>query len=203
MGAASCWESASTALPPEVSATLNASGDAAITDLALLVAIPEWEVELPGGPTTSCTDVLAVASNANGLAVIAVEAKVDEPFGPTLGKKRSGASTGQLERLDFLHQQLGLATKLPDDVRYQLLHRTVSAILTARAFHAPTAVMIVQSFSPTSLWWADFEKFCRALGVTPAAGVAAHVPTLDKPHLFVGWCRGDQRFRLSALRSRA
>lgn len=200
MSAAACWESSSTALPPEIIATLKASGDAALADLKLLVAVPEWEVELPGGNRTSCTDIMAVASNENGLVVIAVEAKVDEPFGPTLGEKRRGASNGQLRRLAFLHAELGLTSPLPDDLRYQLLHRTVSAILTARAFHAPTAAMIVQSFSPASLWWADYEKFCRALGVTVSAGVAARVPALESPRLFVGWCSGDNRFLQTDLR---
>jgi hypothetical protein len=36
--------------------------------------------------------------------------------------------------------------QIDDGLRYQLLHRTVSAILTARDFHAHAAVMLVQSF---------------------------------------------------------
>ena len=201
MSAAACWEDAATRLPPELSATLEASHDPALAGLSLVVAIPEWEVALPGGPTTSCTDILAVASNTVGLTVIAVEAKVDEPFGPTLGEKRAAASPEQMKRLDYLHHELRLNTPLPDGVRYQLLHRTISAILTARSFHAATAAMVVQSFSPQSLWWEDYEKFCGALGVKAAQGVAAPVPGFDHPRLFVGWCAGDQKFRQRDLRT--
>ena len=203
MTAAACWEAAATALPPEVKAALDASGEASLANLELLFAIPEWEVELPGGTTTSCTDVMALGSNATGLTAIAVEAKVDEPFGPTLGEKRRGASDKQRQRLDFLHAQVGIKAPLQDEVRYQLLHRTASAILTARYFHARTAAMIVQSFSPASMWWADFEQFCLALGVSAKKGVAARVPGSSTPELFVGWCVGEQHFRLVDLRTGA
>jgi hypothetical protein len=200
MSVAACWEEAATTLPPEILAALNASGARALANLQLLFAIPEWEVVLPGGATTSCTDVMALTSNAHGVAAIAVEAKVDEPFGPTLGEKRRQASAGQSERLDFLHAQLGLKKSLPDSVRYQLLHRAASAIITARHFHARTAVMIVQSFSPQAMWWEDFDRFGRALGATPQKGVVASVPGVSEPELFVGWCMGEQRFLQVDLR---
>ena len=54
--------------------------------LELLAAVPEWQVALPGGTTTSNTDVMAFCSNAAGLCVIAVEAKWTESFGPCLAK---------------------------------------------------------------------------------------------------------------------
>jgi hypothetical protein len=199
MSVAACWEEAATTLPPEIQASLNAAGEPPLADLQLLFAIPEWEVELPGGATTSCTDVMAVTSNALGVAAIAVEGKVDEPFGPTLGEKRRGASPGQSERLDFLHAQLGMKTSLDDSVRYQLLHRAVSAIITARQLHARTAVMIVQSFSPQAMWWEDFDRFGRALGARPQKGIVARVPGVSEPALFVGWCTGEQRFRQADL----
>lgn len=201
MSAAACWEGAASQLPPEVSAALESSGDTALAGLSLLLAVPEWEVALPGGATTSCTDIMVFASNANGLAVIAIEAKVDEPFGPTLGEKRRDPSPGQRERLAFLHRELRLEHPLPDDVRYQLLHRTVSAILTARAFHAKIAVMMVQSFSAQCLWLDDFDRFSHALGVGVKPGTAAAVCVHEEPKLFLSWCVGDQRFRESDLRS--
>jgi hypothetical protein len=200
MSAAASWEDAATRLPPEITAALDAANDPDVSGLELLIAVPEWEVSLPGGTTTSCTDVLAVASNAKGLVVIAVEAKVEEEFGPTIGEKRSGASTGQLHRLEFLHRTLGLADALPGDVRYQLLHRTASAVLAAKTFHASTAVMIVQSFSLESRGLADYKKFCQALGVSGATGTVVPVQNPSGPRLFLGWCAGDQRFRKVDLR---
>jgi hypothetical protein len=97
-----------------------------------------------------------------GLCVIAVEAKVDEDFGPLLKDKRAGASSGQGKRLDYLHSLLRVA-RFEDSIRYQLLHRTASALLTAREFHARTAVMLVQSFGGKPNLRVDFDNFCTAL----------------------------------------
>lgn len=88
MSAAACWEDAHPNLPAEVVQILGASKDPQLTDLELLVAIPEWKVDLPGGKRPSQTDVLVLARNANNLAILGVEAKVDETFGPTIGKKK-------------------------------------------------------------------------------------------------------------------
>jgi hypothetical protein len=85
-----------------------------------------WQVALAGGETASHTDVLAIARNDRGLCIVAVEAKVDEDFGPLIKEKRTELSTGQRDRLDYLQSLLGLK-KLDDGTRYQLLHRTASA----------------------------------------------------------------------------
>jgi hypothetical protein len=135
-------ENASDELPPEVKQSFQTSGQSDLLDLKLMMAIPEWEVELPGGMRSSHTDVLVLASNKEALVVIGVEAKVDEPFGPTLGKKRAEKSTGQSKRIDYLHTVLRLDVPLKDEIRYQLLHRTVSALRTAQDFHADAAVML-------------------------------------------------------------
>ena len=195
MSAAACWETYRDRLPSELSASLDASLDPDLVNLELLLAVPEWEVELPGGLTTSHTDVLALARNDRGLVAVAVEAKVDEEFGPTLGEKRVAPSDGQSERLKYLHEILRLGEMLPDAIRYQLLHRTVSAIRTAQMFHAHTAVMLVQSFSPVGRWREDFDMFCRAVGAVPKTESVVEVPHHHAPRLFVGWCTGDQRFR--------
>jgi len=195
MSAAVSWEGARSALPSEITQALEASGDPALTGLELVFAIPEWETPLPGGETASHTDIMAVARNDQGVVVIGVEAKVDEPFGPTLAEKRSNASDGQTERLEYLHFVLGAEGPLPDSLRYQLLHRTASAILTARALHSPTAVMAVQSFSPGTQWQDDYVAFSEALGAAPGIEKASPVPGHTAPHLFLAWCTGDQECR--------
>jgi hypothetical protein len=193
MTAAASWEDANGALPPEIASLLNASLDDDLSGLKLLAAIPEWEVSLPGGDTASHTDVLAVAQNSRGLCVIAVEAKVDEDFGPLVRDKRVGVSDGQRKRLEYLKSTLGLKT-LDDAIRYQLLHRTASAILTARDFHAGVAVMMVQSFGTKVSLREDFDAFCRALGAQKLPGGMAVVRHFNQPRLFLGWCNGDARF---------
>lgn len=94
MCTAAAWQDCAGEFPPEVSSALDGAGDARLADLELLLAIPEWKVALKGGVRASQTDVLALGRNDYGLVVVAVEAKVDEPFGPAVGEKRRSESTG-------------------------------------------------------------------------------------------------------------
>jgi len=96
---------------------------------------------------------------------------------------------------------LQLEEPLPDPIRYQLLHRTASAILTAQLFHAQVAIMLVQSFSPVERWRDDFVMFSQALGALPVSDAVVPVHRHNAPRLFVGWCTGDQRFREVDLRA--
>lgn len=193
MSAAACWEGSNPELPPEISSLLDGCRDSAVMGLELLLAIPEWEVALPGGETVSQTDIMAVCRNDSGLVVLGVEAKVDEPFGPTLGEKKAGATAGQLDRIAYLEKELGRSTPFGDEIRYQLLHRTVSALLTARAFHAKVAVMLVQSFSPESKWRDDFDAFCAGHACRELAPGLFEILGIDGPRLIVGWCKGDAK----------
>lgn len=126
---------------------------------------------------------------------IAVEGKVDESLGPTVGQKRAEQSEGVDERLGYLEHTLGLASPCADDIRYQLLHRTVSALRVAQDFAATRAVMLVQSFSPTGKWHADFAAFAALFRVAPEKGTVVTIGTRGGIELYIGWCVGDQRFR--------
>ena len=200
MTAAACWEATPSTFPSELSKVLNASGDADLVDLKLLAAMPEWTTLLVGGDTASQTDVLALARNDRGLCVVAVEAKVDEDFGPTLGDKRKNPSPGQTERLGHLQRLLGVG-ELPDDIRYQLVHRTASAILVAQEFHARTAVMLVHSFGSRDNLRADFDAFGKAMNGAKIVDNVLIVPSMDRPRLFLIWCDGDRRFLQSEVPS--
>ena len=194
MSAAACWEDSQPALPPEISAILESGKDPAISSLELLIAIPEWEVELPGGDRPSQTDILAITRNELGLVILGVEAKVDEPFGPSIGEKKLDASNGQLERIEYLEKELGRLSPFEDHIRYQLLHRTVSALLTARAFYAPVSIMLVHSFSPEAKWHDEFEKFCAGLDCKHLTDDLYEVNGITGPRLLVGWCKGNSRY---------
>ncbi len=201
MSAAACWEDSHPQLPAEVLAALGGASDPAIADLELLAAIPEWEVTLPGGARASQTDVLVLARNPLNLVVLGVEAKVDETFGPTMGQKRTRATGGQLDRIDYLESELGRTAPFPDTVRYQLLHRSVSALLTAREFHAPVAVMLVHSFSPASAWRDDFLAFCHELPCNALSADLFEVPRNNGPRLILGWCKGSEKYLQAELPS--
>ncbi len=188
------WETAHPSVPPEVASALESAGDPVLHGLGLLLAIPEYEVDLPGGQRPSKTDVLALMRGPRGLVVVAVEGKVDEAFGPTVGEKHAGASVGAEKRMTWLLGRLGLAS-VPDTVRYQLLHRTVSALVVAEQFDAAAAVMLVHSFSPTGKSFDDFESFVELFGVRAGVGEVVRIREQAGIPLYVGWCTGDQRFR--------
>ena len=194
MSAAVCWEDNEPQLPSEITNVLEASGDKSLASLELLAAIPEWEVDLPGGTRPSQTDILAITRNELGLVILGVEAKVDEPFGPTLGEKKTKASPGQLERISYLEHELGRASPMDESIRYQLLHRTVSAILTARSFHAGIAVMLVHSFSLNSRWREDFEAFAEAIGGKRLTDDLYEIELSTGPRLIIGWCKGAEKY---------
>lgn len=128
---AHCWEKAE-AFPPEVFQLFQESEDPACRNIKYLLAFPEWRVSLPGGSQPSQNDLFVLGRTENGLVIIMIEGKVSEPFGETLEEWLAEASPGKNQRLDFLQMQLGL-TGIPETIRYQLLHRTASALIEQTA----------------------------------------------------------------------
>ena len=192
MSLACCWQEASDDLPPEIRGLLLTGQHPALEAPQLLFAMPEFQVDLPGGVRPTQTDVFALVRGRGGLAALAVEGEVEEAFGPTVETKRS---EGASDRLTFLHDLLGLDPEQSGKLRYQLLHRSAAAILLAQKFFAPVAVMVVHSFSQEHRWYDDFERFVDALGRTPARGALIDVGTRGGVELLLGWVTGEQRFR--------
>src|SRR6266850_3014165 len=142
-----CWEEAAEGFPPEVSKALQQTDEASLRELTPILAIPEFKVPLPGGVRPSQNDLFVLARGAKGPVSIMVEGKVSESFGPTLGEWRNEASQGKKQRLQFLLRTLGLMEVPTASIRYQLLHRAASAVITGEQFRAAAAVMLVHSFS--------------------------------------------------------
>lgn len=183
------WE-ATDSPPPEIAHLM----EQAFGSCELLFAVPEHKTALPGGERKSQSDTFALVRHQGGLATYTIEGKVDEPFGPTVGKWSVNASSGKKERLEYLCHMLGLAS-CPSDVSYQLLHRTVSALIEADRFDAKLAGMIVHSFSPERRWFPEFVRFCALLGCEAEAGRAATITVPSGRTLMLGWACGDQKFR--------
>lgn len=200
MSLAQSWESAHPDLPPEVSDALTASGDPLLANPRLVLAVPEYQVDIPGGTRPSQTDVLALVRSSSGLVAVAVEGKVDETFGPTVGERRRDPSPGVARRIAWLEERLGLEPT-PDPIRYQLLHRTASALLVAEEFDCAAGAMLVHSFSPTDRWFDDFEAFAGLLGVDAVMDQVSRVDVPGPTRLFIGWCKGDQRYRQDLTRA--
>lgn len=186
MAAALSWEAAK-GVPTEISEIFG-------ENVELLLAIPEHKVALPGGRRESQCDVFALVRAGNETTALAVEAKVNERFGPTVGEWMVGASHGKVERLGFICDQLGLAGKPPDSVRYQLLHRTAAAVLEARRFKTDRAAMIVQSFSQDHRWFEGFEEFASLFGIRARRGEPLICRLPSGMPLTLGWAVGSEAF---------
>lgn len=190
---ATSWEAAD-GLPPEITAALNASPDKALSNPVPYLAVPEYRTDLPGGDRASQTDVMVVGRAHGGPFAMAVEGKVAESFGPTIGEWREDASDGKQKRWSFLCATLGLDEELAAGLRYQLFHRAASAVLAARRYHAPIAILLVQSFSAQDAGYTDFAEFLKLFGAEAKRGSVAPLATLGVTRLFAGWTRGDPQF---------
>jgi hypothetical protein len=159
---AHCWHD-SDGFPKDVYDVLSTAGP--FHDIELLVAIPEHQVPLPPvRGRASQNDIWVLARCATGLVSIAVEGKVGESFGPTLSAWLSTPPPGNKKRLDFLGEILGIGMAFPEVIRYQLLHRTASAIIEAHRFTARHAVLMVHSFSQNDQWFEDYANFVHLFG---------------------------------------
>jgi hypothetical protein len=181
METAHAWEGAN-GLPNELAALFPGA--------EMLFAIPEWRVPLPGGERDSQNDVFALLSDDRGLVPVMVEAKRDEPFGPTLGEWLRTPSTGKTARLAAICEMLGLdPAKLAPELRYQLFHRTASAVVTAQRFHASRAAMVVQSFSPEHSWFTDYAAFASLFGLAAELDTIAEAVLPTGVRLSIGWAQ--------------
>ena len=187
---ATCWEAGSS-FPPEVSAAFAASRIPTFDSLSFVVGFPEYKIQIP--PITrrpSQTDLMVVARGGRELVVIAVEGKVEESFGEYVADWRRHDTPGKTERLDFLTGCLGLGREQLDGIRYQLLHRTASALLTAERFAASHAVMLVHSFSRQQTGFTDYSAFLRLFGVQAVQGTVQPAVTRNGVHLYFSWVTG-------------
>jgi hypothetical protein len=157
----------------------------------MLLGIPEYKVDLPGGLAASQTDLMVLARTMSSLVVVAVEGKVDEPFGELVRDWLNGpkAGRGRTPRLDYIRSLLGLGQVSLDSIRYQLLHRTASALIVAEEFHAKKAVMLVHSFSDKDSSYADFRQFCGLWQATSQIRAVRSVASLRGVDLHLGWLR--------------
>lgn len=178
--------------PNEVQAVLSSSPE--LHDIELLIAIPEHQVPLPGGARPSQNDLWVLARTARELVSIAVEGKVNEPFDKLVGEWRSDQALGKKQRLEFLTRTLDLPTARLDDIRYQLLHRTASALIEAKRYRAGRAVMLVHSFSRTGEHFEDFRRFVALFGCDAVPNKLISVGRRSGIPLYVAWVSGDAKY---------
>lgn len=188
-----CWQEARD-FPPEVRKVFHNSGIDVFKDIEMLIAFPEYKVPLPGGRRAAQNDIFVLAKGNEQLVSIMVEGKMSEPFGDTIAKWKAGYGRGRRTRLSYLCDLLGLDMAAVDRIRYQLLHRTASALIEAKKFNAPNALMLVHSFSRENKWFEDYERFLALFGVTGKVDSLVFGRNINGVKLYFGWVRGDKRY---------
>lgn len=178
-------------LPDEIRLVFSKSQH--LCDAMPLIVIPEHKVALPGGGRASQNDVWLLAKANDHLVSIAVEGKVSESFDKTVDEWLRDASSGKQKRLSYL-QDLLCIEAIPTHLRYQLLHRTASAIIEAQRFCASHAVLLVHSFSQTHMWFDDYAAFAKCLGVEAGIDQVVYAGVRSGVHLHLAWVTGDPRY---------
>lgn len=175
--------------PVDVKRLFNSANVPGITDAEMLLGIPEAGTKLPGGGYDSQTDLFVLAKASDGLITITVEGKVNESFDQIVEKwlHKDERVANRQERLDGLCKILGIDVSVAMGLRYQLLHRTASALIEAERYSATTAIMLVHSFSNERKWFEDYEAFGAALGVSVEYGQLVDAGIRSGRRLLIGW----------------
>ena len=181
------WENA-TNLPASVQTVFKKIQDPLFHNVEMLFGFPEYKVSLPGSSTSSQNDLYVLARANDELVPIMVEGKVAEPFGETVKTwLGNNPSKGKLNRLDYLIELLHLNEASVQNSRYQLLHRTASALIEAKRINANHAMMLVHSFSETGKWYEDYAKFVQLFQLQPEKNAVVGPVLLDSVNLYFGW----------------
>ena len=187
-----CWEAARDSdrgIPPEIARALDSVQE--LKGAELLLGIPEHKVQFTGGRHPSQNDLWALLRVGQLHVSMTIEAKAGEPLDDLVKDWRKSASTnsGKPERLKALQRQLGIADVDVSHLRYQLLHRTASALKEAERFGANVAVMLVQSFNRTAdeESWQDMLRFGEVMGVQLQENHVAPSPRPTDIPLYIGW----------------
>lgn len=197
MALANCWQEAND-FPTSVKKVFEESNiDIFNKRIELLLALPEYKVNLPGGDTASQNDIFILANGDGCLISITVEGKVNENFGPIIAEWKVGDKdnkTNKTERLEFLLNELNLGNKPIEDIRYQLLHRSVSAIIQARKFNTKYALMLVHSFSAEYRHFDEYERFVKLFGLNGKKNKLVGPVAIREVYLYFGWVKGEESY---------
>jgi len=138
------------------------------------------------------------------LVSITVEGKVSEEFGEKgetisqwrkYSKSESGDTRNKEIRLKCLLGKLELEdNNATGEVKYQLLHRTASAVIESERWGAKRALMLVHSFSQTNEHFGDYQQFVRLFGVEARPDCLAFAKNIRGIALYFAWAEGDEKY---------
>ena len=190
-----CWQEAK-GFPEDVKKIFNESRLDAFKDIEILLGFLEHKVSLQGGLRASQNDIFILAKSANGMVAVAVEGKVAEHFGDTVAvwRLKRDEKTNKDKRLEFLLELLKLQSKPIEQIRYQLLHRTASAIIEAKRFNIKNALVLIHSFSQSYEHFEDYFDFLALFKLTARKDALVGSIDIDGINLYFGWVKGDKKF---------
>lgn len=194
---ASAWIGAND-IPATVRVVLESCPDYA--GCRLVDGFFERSVDLRTRGRPSQTDLMLVVAGSRGLSIIGVEGKVNESFGPIVSEwldaSKDRDESGKPARLNALCRTLGLDGRKVGGLRYQLLHRTVSAIYEAEHYLASHTLMLVHSFSADLTGFGDFQHFASVLDLAiDRPNAISPARTLGTMSLRLGWVADKPRLQ--------
>lgn len=188
--AAVAWEAARRTprgLPDGIASLLDT--EPTFSGASLVLGLPEHQVGLDGGGHASQTDLWALLSTDSGLVSVSIEAKAGESFDKLVSEwlKDASPSSGKPARLSQLRGILELSDDDAQRCRYQLLHRSVSAILEAQRCKVSTALFLVQAFGDNSSSFEDYVEWAKLLGIAAEPNRVHHVGQRGGVSFWIGW----------------
>ena len=177
-------------LPAEVASALD--GLPSLTGASLIFGVPEHKVHFEGGGHPSQNDLWGLLGVPDGLVSFTIEAKAGEKLDDLVSvwlTKKARDRTNKPVRLAALQRRLGVPGSDVSSIRYQLLHRTASALKEAERCRAGYALMVVQSFNRTAdeQSWKDFCAFAQVMGAVALDGSIVPSPRQTVVPLLLGW----------------
>jgi hypothetical protein len=185
-----CWQE-SDDFPKSVKMMFTNSNIPLFQNIELIVAFPEYKVVLPGGRRASQNDIFCLGKAADSLVSIMVEGKISESFGEIIKDWKSEYTPGKQARLGYLCELLGIDAKKMDTIRYQLVHRTASAVMESKKFNAQNALMLVHSFSQNNDGFDDYCQFLALFGVIGKINDLVFAKNINGIGLYFSWVRDN------------
>ena len=194
-----CWQEAD-GFPGSVKRVFENSGIELFHDVKLIVAFPGYRVALkPYLSRPSQGEIFALASAGNGkLISITVEGKVDEPFDMAVADWQMTDMGNKQTRLKFLSDELERTKADIEQIRCRFLRKVASALLEAKRFNAPNALMLVHSFSryegSDSRSFQDYCDFVSTFGKQGRMNSVVFLKNVNGIDLYLAWVNGEGQY---------
>ena len=170
----------------------------------IATAIPEATVRISLGRGSAAADLLLFGSSRTNRAVVAIEAKADEPFDKTVYQQYNSAlnKTKKVVRIETLTEALfkrSFVTVDPEiaNLRYQLLIRALGALIEADNRSAHCAVFVVHEFLSDGLNPRKLHRNREDL-----IAFVGSLPGLERKHLKPGQLLGPVTLESSSALER-